>query len=75
MSDAEFGAAVQAYLRMLGHEHRREPYQKAAISREYRDGPLAARSTTNTRAQIRPRINAFRFTLPSCGIDRTNAID
>ncbi len=43
-SDAEFGAAVQAYLQMLGHEHRREPYQKAAISREYRDGPLAARS-------------------------------
>ena len=43
-SDAEFDAAVQAYLQMLGHEHRREPYQKAAFSREYRDGPLAARS-------------------------------
>lgn len=43
-SDAEFEAAVEAYLRMLGYEESGEPYQKAAISREYRDGPLAARS-------------------------------
>ncbi|WGU41424.1 hypothetical protein [Phenylobacterium sp. NIBR 498073] len=43
-SDAEFEAAVEAYLRMLGYEQRGEPYQKAAVSREYRDGPLAARS-------------------------------
>lgn len=43
-TDTEFEAAVAAYLRMLRYEQRGEPYQKATISREYRDGPLAARS-------------------------------
>jgi 5-methylcytosine-specific restriction protein A len=43
-TDEELGAAVDAYLQMLDSERRGEAYNKAAVNRALREGPLSDRT-------------------------------
>ena len=52
-TDAEFKATVDAYLWMLEEERNGRNYNKSLISKELRDGPLAARSKSSVEFRMR----------------------
>lgn len=52
-SDAEYKAAVEAYLWMLDQEHHSNTYNKSKVNQDLRDGPLAARSKPSVEFRMR----------------------
>lgn len=58
-SDGELSAAVAAYISMLRDELNGEPFNKAQVNRELRDGPLS----TRTKASVEFRMQNISATL------------
>lgn len=65
-ADEEIKASIEAYLSMLDMERRGRPYNKSAINRELRDGPLGGRS----KASLEYRMQNISAVMEDLGLER-----